>query len=202
MRRLVDLGWVVRVNRGHYRFVSVYKIALSLSLNIKLSATINSEQLVKGSANWKSYLMAKIEAFIIKRKSYVNRNGIIDRDGATNKGSINRELIATRYLQKHIGLSPSTVSRRRKYNHNKYLAQYNPHFDKLNIKRKAELMFFLDQLKYSDLNESEKELFRNIEWDSSLKKYRVRTSTKVLIKGHSLNYNNSSSSYKKRYAEN
>lgn len=204
MKRLIDAGWVVRVRQGWYRFNSVYKISLSLGLNISLRSKVSTKELLQGSRNWKGYLMGVGESYLISRKKFVSRKAVnrIDRDGVKNRGDANRdkgELLATRYIEQAFGISPSTVSSYRKLGFNDYHAQYDIGFDQLNIKRKKDLVNFLEELRYSDLAEHEKDALRNIEWSHRFKKYRVRTATKVIPKCGSIGYSSCTKKYKLKY---
>lgn len=209
MRRLEKYGWVKKVNKGHYQMVSVWKIAISLELNINARTKVSADVVNNSSGDFKSYILSKGEAWLhnrnVRAQQYKNRTP--DRDGVKTRGAQIEKLVsiqATRYAGEAFSLSASTVSLRRKSGYNKYIRQYCQDFDSLNIKSRKKLEFYLEGLKFSDLTEREKEARRNIVWDKKLKKYRVVTSTKIIFTDpivYRYERNRSAANYKKRYSD-
>ena len=199
--RLIRLGWIERVNKGHYRMNSVYKICIKENLSITLNISFKSDELESAAMEWKGNLLARAEAYVLRR------NIASDRDGVTKRETQNVELLSCRYMAKVTGYSYSAIAAyRRKFNFNIYTKIYDPSFDSRQIKSKKDLMFYLDTLRMSDLTEQQKEAGRNIIFCKRLKIYRVVLGTRVQVHYLSLisdiRYNNSRCGLKKRYRSN
>ena len=203
LSRLLKLGWILRVSRGHYRIVSLYDLVKGYGItDRKTIRNIHLNDITAGSVRrFKAFILAKAEAFVGRRKyravNYMKRKKLLQPENLFSpdmsfqiardtllkeKGTLGK--LSNRHMEEVTGMHFTTINKIRKEFNGEYKKYRRSHcilFDRLRLTCPSQVEAYIESI-CEGKNERESNMHRNIYFSKSKGHYRKVVSTEVKIR--------------------